>query len=188
MDAKLTPKPELMLQGSLRWVELDKLSLLRNRGDMKGGFVHFNKPYGGSCLERVYINLNESLRGRTFGGILLKIWELDGVLTAKVAVSGREAVDSVVVYCRNAATRDEVLRKVKKYQRHRLDRFGSALPKMVAQTGKPGIGFGAEPPRRQPFRPNSQTFNGANDVMQSFGLYRSSLIFIALERTFFRKK
>ncbi|WP_299472068.1 hypothetical protein [uncultured Roseibium sp.] len=186
LNNQLKPEPHVILQTGGAWVELGAFNRLMNRTDIIGSYIHFNKK-DGICLERVYINLKEENRGTSFGGIMLKIWGISGVLSVKVAAPGSVGADSAVVYCATSSARKKVISKLKKYQRAKPRHFNGELPKLVASAGVPGVGYGAEPPSKQPMRPDSQTFS-AVDASQSFGMYRASLIFIALERTVFPKE
>ncbi|WP_299472070.1 T3SS effector HopA1 family protein [uncultured Roseibium sp.] len=152
--------------------------------DWVGAFIHVMAPNNIVCRERVYLNLKEETRANAFSAILKKIWHLPGLYSAKVAAPGSRKTDTVVIYCDTRETREEVVRIVKKYQRRHMSYFDSQLPKLVASDGK-GIGHGAEPPDMHPERPNSQTFAEGDTDGQSFGYYRATLIFIALERTQF---
>lgn len=183
LNTKLSREPYVILQTGGTSVELGEFNKLMNRTDILGSYIHFNKK-SGICRERVYINLKEETRGTSFGGIMLKIWGISGVLSVKVAAPGSVGADSAVVYCSSSSARKKVISKLKKYQRSKPRHFNGEIPKLVASAGVPGVGYGAEPPNKQPMRPDSQTFS-AVDASQSFGFYRASLIFIALERTVF---
>ncbi|WP_305986414.1 T3SS effector HopA1 family protein [Roseibium sp. MMSF_3544] len=149
-----------------------------------GAFIHFITPYNVMCRERVYLNLKEQTRANAFAAILKKIWHLPGLYSAKVAAPGSRKTDTAVIYCDTRETREEVVKIVKKYQKRYARYFDTQLPKLVASDGK-GIGHGAEPPDMHPERRDSQSFARGHTDGQSFGYYRATLIFIALERTQF---
>lgn len=175
--------PSFLLQSG-DGVDLGKLNRFPAPKDWQGLFIHVIKKKRPKVVrERIYLNLKESHRANAFGAIVKKIWHLSGVDSAKVAAPGAEKVDTVVIYCEDAATRDDVVKIVTKYQKRNQRFFASQLPSLVAQAGF-GIGYGAEPPSITPIRRNSRTFEGVNSG-QSFSYYRATLIFIALERTQF---
>lgn len=166
------------------WTEMRDLSAFPYWEDWIAAFIHVQRRPMGPCRERVYINLAEATRANAFSAILKKIWHLPGLCSAKVAAPGAAKTDTVVIYCDTRETRLEIVKIVKKYQKKNLRHFGYELPKMVASAGV-GIGHGAEPPIMHPERPNSQRFEAGQADGQSFGWYRATLIFIALERTQF---
>jgi hypothetical protein len=166
------------------WTRMRDLADFPAPREWVGAFIHFQKRPSVPVRERVYINLKEETRANAFSAILKKIWHLPGVSSAKVAAPGAVKTDTVLVYCDSRETRLEVIRIVTKYQKKNLRYFGSELPKLVAPVGA-GIGHGAEPPIIHPERPNSQRFEAGDVDGQSFGLYRATLIFTALERTQF---
>ncbi|WP_156510621.1 hypothetical protein [Labrenzia sp. OB1] len=172
------------------WCQTNELKEMKNLADFPeprdwvGAFIHIQKIRMPVCTERVYINLKEATRANAFSAILKKVWHLRGVSSAKVAAPGAVKTDTVLVYCENRETRQEVIRIVTKYQEKHLRYFGSELPRLVASAGT-GVGHGAEPPNMRPERPNSQRFEAGKTKGQSFNFYRATLIFIALERTQF---
>ncbi|PVB60784.1 T3SS effector HopA1 family protein [Labrenzia sp. 011] len=166
------------------WTEMRDLTDFPEPREWVGAFIHFQKRPMPACTERVYVNLKEATRANAFSAILKKIWDLPGVSSAKVAAPGAVKTDTVLVYCDSRETREQIIRIITKYQKRNLRYFGSELPKLVASAGT-GIGHGAEPPIIHPERPNSQRFEAGYAEGQSFGMYRASLIFIALERTQF---
>ncbi|WP_421982254.1 T3SS effector HopA1 family protein [Roseibium sp.] len=166
------------------WTEMANLNDFPEWTDWVGAFIHFMTPNKVACRERVYLNLKEETRDRAFSAILKKIWHLPGLYSAKVAAPGSKKTDTVVIYCDTRETREEVVKIVRKYQKKKVGHFGSQLPKMVASDGL-GIGHGAEPPDMHPVRPTSDRFEAGHTDGQSFGFYRATLIFIALERTQF---
>lgn len=175
--------------GALEFIQYDRLIQIKLLGENKtlGRYIHFIKPGTHTCNERVYLNLKERSRGTCFGGILHKIWHLDGLLSAKVAVPGSTKLDSAVIYCSDAKTRNSIIKIIKKYRKKRACYFNAELPGLVKSTGMPGVGHGAEPPSVQlKMRPGSNTlYRDTERVGQSFGFYRACLIFMALERTQF---
>ncbi|POF32356.1 T3SS effector HopA1 family protein [Roseibium marinum] len=179
------------LEGRIRYLcQTNEVTVMRDLADFPeprdwvGAFIHFQKRPMPRCTERVYVNLKEPTRANAFSAILKKIWHLPGVTSAKVAAPGAVKSDTVLVYCKDRETRQEVIRIITKYKKRNLRYFGSELPKLVASVGT-GIGHGAEPPDIHPERPNSQRFEAGETDGQSFGMYRAILIFTALERTQF---
>lgn len=194
LTGKLTPLPTYKLQRQ-NWRVLANLRSFPEPATWIAGFIHVIKPTQAyACRERVYVHLKEKTRANAFSAILKKIWHLDGVLSAKVAAPGAEKTDTVLVYCKDGGTRNEVIKIIAKYRKKNLRYFGSELPLLVAQVGTgvghaqepktTGIGYGSEPPARHFMRPDSETFL-AGRKQQSFGTYRAMLVFIALERTMF---
>ncbi|TYC51987.1 hypothetical protein FMN50_19800 [Rhodobacterales bacterium] len=176
----LAPDPEYVLQNG--WKNLNSPDDLKELS-WKSSFLHVCKNRSLSCAERVYLNLKEETRAEAFCRILVKIWHLPGLSSAKVATPGSTKTDTVVIYLDHRQTRKEVVTIITAYQQRHLGYFGSELPKMVATTGN-GIGHGAEPPGMHPLRPNGKEFQGI-ERSQSFSFYRATLLFIALENTCF---
>lgn len=176
---------KFVLQTGRSWDDLGKLNKFPAPRSWARGFIHVVKEGsdGKKCNERVYLNLKARTRANAFGAIVRKVWHLPGVLSAKVAGPAATKSDTVLIYCTDASTRIEVIKIVKKYQQKNQRYFDSELPTLVASVGL-GIGHGAEPPSMHPIRRDSQTFEGVK-TGQSFGLFRATLIFIALERTLF---
>lgn len=179
------------LRGGIRYLlQTGKVEQMRTLADFPepkdwvAAFIHVQRTPWVPCTERVYINLKEETRANAFSAILKKVWHLPGVCSAKVAAPGATKTDTVLIYCTDRETRQEVIRIVTKYQKKNLRYFGAELPRLVASAGT-GVGHGAEPPKMHPERRNSQTFEAGDIYGQSFNLYRATLIFIALERTQF---
>ncbi len=170
------------IQGGDHDVSASKLGDLTT-DQTAGKFFHFIRE-DMATTRRVYINLNPDLRGDTFRRILGMIWKVDGLDRAKVAgPGGPDRVDSLVIYCRDQAAQNEVVEKLRTYNRKNLGRFRRPLPATVKTAeGLTGIGCGAEPPEVQIWRKDGKTYFVKNDG-QSFGAYRSEIIFTALEET-----
>lgn len=185
--SKMRIRPEIGLQLGSEDVNVNTLDEIQKREDyrdLKGCFIHFIKM-NIHVSDRVYINLRQSMRGEAFAKILKRIWDIDGIQSAKVSMPGFDAADSAVVYCRDHKTKDEVLEVLRRYQKRHSLHFGHSVPKMVQQyPDLRGVGFGMEPPRMIPKRSASGRFTGSKGAM-SFGYYRAQLLYIALEQTEF---
>ena len=170
------------IQGGDTDVSASYLQALKTN-DIAGKFFHFIRE-DMATTKRVYINLNPDLRGDTFRRILGRIWKVDGLDRAKVAgPGGHDRVDSLVIYCRDQAAQNEVVERLREYNVQNPGRFRRPLPATVkAAEGLIGIGCGAEPPEVQIWRQEGKTYFVKNGG-QSFGAYRSEIIFTALEET-----
>ncbi|TYC49151.1 hypothetical protein FMN50_24095 [Rhodobacterales bacterium] len=183
---RLAPAPTIALQAAKGLDIINSLADLKARSDLKGRFIHFIKE-DRSVTDRIYVNLRNKHRGQAFGRILKRIWDVEGMSSAKIEVpGGGPRADAMVIYCRNEKTTEEVVGKIRGYQAKHPDFFGGSLPKLVKHfDGLKGVGYGKEPPRMLPIRTRSGRFLGKATNQQSFGRYRATLIFIALEQTEF---
>jgi HopA1 effector protein family len=148
-------------------------------------FVHFAAPHDVTTKHRVYLNVRHPHRGEVFRRLVVAIWDVKGLASAKVSGPlDRSRADSVVVYLSDEAGRADALRRMRPvYDRHR-NHFGAATPKLtVPIEGMPGVSTGMEPPSLGLVRSGGKYYG--QKTRQSFGFYRASLIFMALDRTHF---
>lgn len=152
-----------------------------------GGFFHFIKA-SIPTNQRVYVNLKPVGRGRSFRRLLSMIKDVPGLDRAKVAAPGlRDAdgnvfdrADTVVIYMRDETAQTAVVDALRDFNRANRNLFRAQLPRLVRPVeGLVGVGCASEPPSVQILRVNGNTYFQRSS--QSFGAYRSEIIFAALE-------
>ncbi|MEM9061616.1 MAG: T3SS effector HopA1 family protein [Pseudomonadota bacterium] len=149
--------------------------------EIAGTFFHYRRRTI-PTTKRVYLNLRPEGRGEAFRRILAKIWTLHGLDTAKVSGPGAaDRVDTVVIYCQDQGSQESVVGELTDFNRENRGLFRAPLPKLVRPVdGLVGIGCASEPPDVRLVRMKGKTYFQAG-VSQSFGAYRSEIIFAALE-------
>ncbi|TYC63989.1 hypothetical protein FMN50_01945 [Rhodobacterales bacterium] len=180
VSSKWTGKATFKLQTGV-FRELGNLDAIPTT-EWKGAFIHVYRNKRMSCRERVYLNLSETFRATAFAWIVRRIWDVDGLKSAKVAAPGNSLRrDSALVYCRDANTRNEVIEIVKRYQEQNPQFFKPELPRLVASVAI-GIGYGAEPVLAGVQRLEDGGVK-IEKKGQSFSLLRAELIYCALEES-----
>lgn len=154
-----------------------------------GGFFHFIKtPI--ETRQRVYVNLKPSGRGRAFRRLLSMIKDVPGLDRAKVAGPGLrdgegnivDRADTVVIYMRDATAQTAIVDALRDFNRDERSAFRTQLPRLVRPVdGLVGVGCASEPPQVQIVRVLGKSY--FQEMGQSFGAYRSEIIFAALEET-----
>lgn len=178
--APIVQSGDHMDQKTLGWMAIAELSELRSK------FFHYAPGNSVVAQYRIYINCKPEVRGEVFKSILLDcgLAAVRGVYSAKVSSpddGGR--VDTIVIYVASGFA-DAALDCVERYHTNARGHFGSALPKLVAPArGLQGVGTAMEPPGLRIVSTGGRFYQ--KSVAQSFGAYRSELIFMALERTRF---
>ena len=188
----LRPRPRVVRQDANGFEATDfaTLSACNDPLRYRGNFIHFRHPQQrAACSHRVYINLREATRALAFAAVLGKIWDIDGVRSAKVAVPGIERADTALVYCTGTESQGRVVDALKDVHRNSNGNcFGRSLPKLVEHVpGMHGVGKATEPPHLHLMwegEGEEAMFVGI-ETGQSFGTYRAAIIFTALERTEF---
>jgi hypothetical protein len=149
-------------------------------------FVHFRKaPHDIETKHRIYLNVNRANLGCAFRTLATDIWDERSLTSAKVSGPlGASRADSVVIYLSDDGSQENVLRRIRAYYERNRSHFGRATPKLTAPVeGMPGVALAMEPPSLTLVRSGGQYYG--EPVAQSFGFYRASLIFMALDRTHF---
>lgn len=155
---------------------------------VRRAFLHFRKSKD-PCAHRIYIHTKPEHRGEVMWTALsaFKIWEVEGLSNAKVAGpddSGR--TDSILFYLKTPKARDEALDRLRPYNQRARHHFLGSLPKLTEPAkDMVGVGTADEPPSLQVVKSGDSYYGKA--VAQSFGFYRASLIFMALDRTKFAR-
>ena len=146
-------------------------------------FVHFRKRKA-AATDRIYLNVRSACLGEAFQHIYSLIHNEPSLTNAKVASPGLVRADSIVIYLGNRKGIEPVIAKIRTYYMENQTHFGAATPKLTSPVkGMPGVALGMEPPSITVLRSGGQYY--AAPVAQSFGFYRASLIFMALDRTRF---
>lgn len=184
-----------LARGQLANVKVSPVSATTTRGkkpvmiglDMVGhSFVHFRKAsHDVETKHRIYLNVTRAHLGSAFKTIATDIWSDGSLTTAKVSGPlGATRADSIVIYLSVDANRGDVLKKIRAYYDRHASHFGRATPKLtVPVDGMPGVALAMEPPSLTLIRSGGGYYG--ERVGQSFGFYRASLIFMALDRTHF---
>ena len=165
------------------WMANQKLSVLKGFH-----FFHYSPTTSLPAVYRIYINCTAAARGDVYKGILVDhgLFKVAGLSSTKVAsptVGVRS--DAIVVYCSDEKSKEACLDCIDAYHKTAKGNFVGILPKLVTKArGMDGVGVAMEPPNFQLVSTGGKMY--AKDARQSFGGYRSELIFMALERTRFQ--
>jgi HopA1 effector protein family len=149
-------------------------------------FVHFVKKDSGAT-DRIYLNVHPVHLGRAFRRIYLLIQTEPFLASAKVTGPvGEVRADSIVIYLNDGQGIEPVVTKIRTYYVKNVNHFGAATPKLTAPVkGMPGVALGMQPPDITVLRSGGSYYTAPVEA-QSFGFYRASLIFMALDRTRFK--
>lgn len=164
------------------WMANAKTSELSNE------FFHYRVKRG-ECAYRIYVNAVPAARGLVFRNILADqgLWQVPDLRNAKVSSpddGGR--VDTIVIYLATSTATEAALACIAAYHKKEPGNFSGILPKLVepasvADYKMHGVGTAMEPPGFTLVSTGGQFYQ--REKGQSFGAYRSELIFMALERT-----
>jgi hypothetical protein len=183
LEREIGTPPEA--QGVEEWVNWSKGDMAKAESkDLTNKFFHY-RHNNRQSVYRIYVNANIATRGKLFREIVSSLWSLDSLSNAKVDTSDGRA-DTIVIYLETKIATENALASIAKYHRKNPNLFGSALPKLVVPADYKGyqmrgVGTAMEPPTFAVISTGGEFFR--RDEMQSFGGYRSRLIFMALERT-----
>jgi len=146
-------------------------------------FVHFSK--GGPATHRIYLNILPAYLGGAFRRIYTLINDERTLSSAKVTGPlARVRADSIVIYLTGRDGIKPVTEKIQTYHAKNKSQFGAAVPRLTTPVkGMQGVSIGMEPPSITVVRSGGSYY--AAESAQSFGFYRASLIFMALDRTRF---
>lgn len=153
--------------------------------DISDKFIHYTPGKVSSASYRIYINCKMHVCGEVFTKILVDhgLFAVPGLYSAKVATpGGATRADVIVIYMENESGLGKALDCVQSYHATAKGNFNSAMPKLITPSrGLQGVGTAMEPPSLRIVSTGGQFYR--KKVAQSFGAYRSELIFMALERT-----
>lgn len=149
-------------------------------------FFHYRKSEN-HCSHRIYLHIKDNWRGIAFGKILRLIWPIAGLTNAKVGSPNRAGrADTVVIYCASQQAQTDIVDAIRPYNQRFAGQFDARLTKLVEPVpGLTGVGIATEPPSMILVRTKGEYYS--QQEAQSFGFYRASLIFMALERTKFNR-
>lgn len=180
-DIKVAPEVQIgsSFQNKERnWMATAELKYFRK------SFLHY-RVKDCAATHRIYINCKPEVRGEVFKGILSdhRMFRVPGLANAKLSTpddGGR--TDTIVIYTEGAAANEAALDCIEAYHRTAKRHFSGILPKLVTPArGLKGVGTAMEPPSLRLVSTGGKFYK--QSVAQSFGAYRSELIFMALERT-----
>jgi hypothetical protein len=176
---------EALRLGSVEVTDLKSKKPIKVTRRMVGkAFLHFRKSQI-PCAHRIYVHTKPEHRGEVMWTALsvFKVWAVDGLSNAKVAGPDDDGrADSILFYLKDGKSRDEVLTRLKPYARTCRHHFDAKLPRLTEPVpGMTGFGTADEPPSLHIVKSGEGFY--ARREAQSFGFYRASLIFMALDRT-----
>lgn len=187
LESAIATAPELQIGDDFYtcergWVASADLQALSH------GFLHYRRARAVST-HRVYINVGIPARGHAFRAIVdtCGLWNVAGLNNAKLAVPGEgDRNDSIVVYLASAAAAAAALRAIAECHRARPHWFLAPLPRLIEPAVvdgyvMAGVGTAMEPPAVALVSTGGVMYRETR--AQSFGGYRSALIYMALERT-----
>lgn len=185
LESDITVAPTVQLGSDMArkdrgWLAGAKLDELENR------FFHYSPDRGAGTGHRIYINCKTDCRGDVFKSIFVDYgaWGVRGLSSAKVSSHGNGRVDTIVIYCESERSSNEALDCIQRYHQTAKRNFLAALPKLITPARElTGVGTAMEPPSVQIVSTGGKFYQ--KSVGQSFGAYRSEMIFMALERTRF---
>jgi hypothetical protein len=137
--------------------------------------------------QRVYLNLAAKGRGTVFAEIVEGVYDHAGFRSSKVSCPGSAPRnDTALLYLADEAAVQSALEFLRKYQQRHPGAFLPGLPRLTAAVpGLTGIGRGMEPPKYVVIRQDGAYYKKQSAM--SFGLWRSALIFMALDRTYWTR-
>ncbi|MEM9221834.1 MAG: hypothetical protein AAGB11_05475 [Pseudomonadota bacterium] len=186
----LLPSSRLKIQGN-EYVSTNNASradvIMMRFEDLSDAWFHFKKS-NQVGTHRIYLNIKEAARLRAFASIARRVWDLSGFATSKVAGPGETRADTAVFYFCGRQSRDAALDLITAYVRRHPNYFNVEVPKLTQKVrGIQGVSTADEPPMKQliEFKNNNgEIVFGERSVNQSFGSYRSHLMYMALEKTY----
>lgn len=153
-------------------------------------FLHYRR-HKRPCRERIYLNTKRETRATVFATLLAETFtgkgRVDGISNAKLAgpIDSNRA-DSILFYLEDGDDVQAVLDAISKFQKGRggAGCFHSSVPKLTTPVkGLKGVSRAQEPPSYYIyFDREKKTWRGYQ-LNQSFGFYRSCLIFEALKES-----
>jgi len=138
--------------------------------------------------QRIYLNLAEEGRGAHFAAIVDAVYDHEGFHSSKVSCPGSAPRnDTALLYMANEAAVKFALEKLRQFQKNKPAAFLPGLPRLTSPVpGLIGVGRGMEPPQYLVIRQSGQYYKKRSKM--SFGWWRSALIFMALDRTYWTRE
>lgn len=152
-------------------------------------FIHVRHKtnFGKAMDQRIYLNLAGDGRGEHFEAIVDTVYEHDGFRSAKVSCPGSAPRnDTALLYMADENAVKFALDRLGEFQKTRPAAFLPGLPRLTSPVdGLTGVGRGMEPPKYAVIREGGRYYKKRSGM--SFGLWRSALIFMALDRTYWTR-
>lgn len=173
-NIKATPLKKLSRKGN---------SITLNTTTIGNAFVHYAASHDQVTKHRIYINVKVPNLGEVFRELMSAIWSERCLSSGKVTGPlGKPRADSIVIYLSDGPGRDTVIEKIRNYYDLNKGKFQAATPKLtVPVKDMPGVATAMEPPSLALVSSGGEFYGEATP--QSFGFFRSQLIFMALDRT-----
>jgi hypothetical protein len=161
----------------------DELAL-EDGADILKAFIHYRHGLGKqACSERVYLNVKRFYRVSVFKHVLGPLYcgseEFDGLVSAKLkGPMDDDRADNIVVYTKDKASSDRVVKAVKDFQAEGYKYcFGAETPRTTSKVPDLiGVSTGTEPPRERIELTSSGRFFTRSTSAQSFGSTRAKMI------------
>lgn len=152
-------------------------------------FIHVRHKtnFGKPMDQRIYLNLAGDGRGGHFAAIVDAVYDHDGFRSAKVSCPGSSPRnDTALLYLADEKAVTFALDRLGAFQKAKSAAFLPGLPRLTSPVdGLTGVGRGMEPPKYVVVREGGQYYKKSSSM--SFGLWRSALIFMALDRTYWTR-
>lgn len=151
-------------------------------------FIHVRHATNfGQVDQRIYLNLGPRGRGAAFADIVNAVYNIKGFCSAKASCpGGSDRNDTGLLYLTDETAVAAALRFLQTFQKDRPEAFRPGLPRLTSPVeGLTGVGRGMEPPHYAVIRQGGNYYKLSSGM--SFGLYRSALIFMALDRTYWTR-
>jgi hypothetical protein len=138
--------------------------------------------------QRIYLNLAADGRGAHFAAIVDAVYDHDGFRSSKVSCPGSPPRnDTALLYVAGEAAVKFALERLKEFQKSAPGAFLPGLPRLTSPVaGLVGVGRGMEPPSYAVIRQGGNYYKLRASM--SFGWWRSALIFMALDRTYWTRE
>jgi len=162
---------------------------VKTRHSLVADFIHvrhktnFDKPMD----QRIYLNLAGDGRGGHFAAIVDAVYDHEGFRSSKVSCPGSSPRnDTALLYLADEKAVTFALARLGEFQKARPAAFLPGLPRLTSPVdGLTGVGRGMEPPKYVVIREGGKYYKKRSGM--SFGLWRSALIFMALDRTYWTR-
>lgn len=152
-------------------------------------FIHIRHRtnFGKAMDQRIYLNLAGDGRGGHFAAIVDAVYDHDGFRSAKVSCPGSAPRnDTALLYMADERAVTFALDRLRALQKATPAAFLPGLPRLTSPVdGMTGVGRGMEPPKYVVVREGGRYYKKRSGM--SFGLWRSALIFMALDRTYWTR-
>jgi hypothetical protein len=192
-------------------VEADDLTFLANGGSLEfdlpgdednpdicvktkeaiiSDFIHLRHKtnFDKAMDQRIYLNLAADGRGAHFAAIVDAVYDHEGFRSSKVSCPGSAPRnDTALIYMADEAAVKFALERLNEFQKSKPAAFLPGLPRLTSPVaGLTGVGRGMEPPKYVVIRQSGKYYKKRSGM--SFGLWRSALIFMALDRTYWTRE